>query len=80
MTTTETSTPQAATSVPVKHHWIITTQTGQGHMNTRDGSINVTPGVTSRDSVYNQIREDVARKLGTGQFVVLFFDLQPDQL
>lgn len=79
MTTAQTSTPQAAIPAPVKHHWIITTQTG-GQMDTRDGSINVTPGLASRASVYNQIREATAQKLGTDQFVVLFFDLQPDQL
>lgn len=80
MTTAQTSTSQAATPAPIKHHWIITTQTAQGNLSTNSGSIDVTPGLTSRASAYNELREAVGRKLRTDQFVVLFFDLQPDQI
>lgn len=64
----------------VKHHWIITTQTDRGHLRTDSGSVNATPGETSRAVVYEQIRDAMTQKYNTDQFIVLFFDLAPDQL
>jgi hypothetical protein len=75
MTSTQTDTPDL-----VKHHWIITTQTARGQLSTSTGSVSATPGVTTRTSTYEQVLEAMTQKHGTDQFVVLFFDLAPDQL
>lgn len=58
-------------------HWVMTAQAEDGLMNTRSAVITVPAGFT-RDEAYQyvvqQFREDY------GPVIVLFFDLQPNQL
>ncbi|MFE7120843.1 hypothetical protein ACFU99_35985 [Streptomyces sp. NPDC057654] len=66
------------TIITVAHHWIMTVQTHDGRQATYDGGLDLLPGRATRRDAYAAVRSMVAASLGTGHFVVLFFDLHPE--
>lgn len=71
----------AAQKTTTAYHWIITVQFGNGmRTGTYDGSVDITPGINTRSSVYADLRKHMAQVVGTDQLIVLFFDLQPNRL
>ena len=81
MTTTTETTPTPAAPISVSYHWVMTVQFDHGRQTaTYDGSINVAPGQHTRMGSYAFLREHMQQTVGTDQFVVLFFALEPNQL
>jgi hypothetical protein len=64
----------------IELHWIMTALSPRGLQGTFDGSINAVPGMHTHTSSYNVIRDIVADKIGSAEFVVLFFSLTPDAI
>jgi hypothetical protein len=60
------------------YHWVMSVQTPEGLCNTRNAIVDVPPG-TTRHQVFNFVYQQFTRDYGP-QLVVLFFDLQPNQL
>lgn len=67
-------------SVPTtsKWHWVMTVQTNTGDMNTREGVLTVPDGC-SRGAIFEYLMKPLQEEYGS-PLVVLFFDLQPNQL
>ena len=66
-----------ATADLVTFHWVMTVQAQSTA--TLSNTCQVPPG-TSRGHVYSTLRAHAAHELGTSDFVVLFFALEPDRL
>ncbi|MFD7867336.1 hypothetical protein [Streptomyces sp. NPDC059783] len=59
-------------------HWVMTVQTPSGAINTRNATVHVPNGYT-RAEVFEFVRDQFKATHGA-PIVVLFFDLQPNQL
>jgi hypothetical protein len=77
--TTETPTTAGHTD-SVLHHWIITVRTADGRQATRDGRIDVVPGIHTHEGSFQTVRKLVEEWLGTDELTVVFFSLTPNQL
>ena len=64
----------------IEFHWIMTVQTADGLQGSFDGQINAVPGIHTHTSSYNVVRDHMADNVGTSQFAVLFFLLEPNAL
>ncbi|MGW7350974.1 hypothetical protein [Streptomyces sp. NPDC054784] len=68
---------------PIKHHWIMTVQAdgrNGGAQSTFDGSVDVTPGVSTHTATYEAVRDYMKQQMGDDNITVLYFALHPDQL
>jgi len=74
------TTPATSHPDPIKHHWIMTVQTSDGRQGTRDGRIDVVPGIHTHESSFQTVRKLVQDWLGTDEITVVFFSLVPNQL
>lgn len=74
---TAQQTPQT-TGQTTPYHWVMSVQTPDGRFNTRSAIVDVPTG-TTRDRVFSFVFGQFTREYGT-PLVVLFFDLQPNQL
>jgi hypothetical protein len=72
--------PETIHPNPVKHHWIITVRTADGRQATRDGRIDVVPGIHTHEGSFQTVRNLVEEWLGTDELTVVFFNLTPNQL
>ncbi|WP_432185477.1 hypothetical protein [Streptomyces tendae] len=80
MTTTQ-NTSETNAPTTADYHWVMTVQYDNGRRAaTYDGPVNLVPGVHTRMATYTHLRERMQKNIGTDQFVVLFFDLQPNRL
>ncbi|MFD9124934.1 hypothetical protein [Kitasatospora sp. NPDC059571] len=61
-----------------RYHWIITAA-HQGRQASAEGILDLTPGSSRRDA-YTMIYNHMAERFGADGVLVLFFDLQPEQL
>lgn len=73
------TTPAGGTDDRVEYFFIMTAQMRGGQQATLSNTVMVAPG-DSRADVYRVVREYVAREVGHGGFVVLFFTLEPNKL
>ncbi|MFF3321048.1 hypothetical protein [Streptomyces sp. NPDC002889] len=76
MTGTTTENTSAAPAL-VTFHWVMTVQ---AQTTTTLSNTAQVPSGTSRSHVYSTLRAHAARELGSSDFVVLFFALEPDRL
>lgn len=75
---TENTTQSAA---PIWHHFVVVLQTADGRIVTQDGTAPLTPGVHTRESVYDALTKKVADNFGvTGAATVTFFSLAPNAI
>ncbi|WP_327431739.1 hypothetical protein [Streptomyces sp. NBC_01236] len=65
-----------------RFHWLMTVQYGPQTSPQTATLSNVAEvaDTVSRTKVYSDLRAHVADSIGTGDFVVLYFALEPDQL
>lgn len=75
-----TPTPDDGTPTPVAHHWIMTVQTSDGRQGTNDGTIGAIPGTHTHATTYTAIRKSMADWMGTTEFTVVFFSLEPNEI
>lgn len=61
-------------------HWIMTVQANGGRQGTNDGRINAIPGVHTRETTYQAIRDAMKDFMGTDHFTVIFFSLEPNAI
>lgn len=77
---------QQTTSAPadgpaaVSYHWLMTVQTNDGRQGTNDGRINAIPGVHTRATTYTAVRKAMEDWMGTPNFTVVFFSLEPNEI
>lgn len=64
----------------VVYHWIMTVRTNDGRQGSRDGRINVVPGVHTHEGSYETVRKLMEEWLGVDDLTVVFFSLAPNQL
>ncbi|MFJ6798855.1 hypothetical protein [Streptomyces sp. NPDC091268] len=63
-------------------HYVMTVQSPHGEQGTFTATCDLdtsSPGVT-RAAIYDAVKANVARQMGTDQLTVLYFDIQPNQL
>ncbi|MGW0948535.1 hypothetical protein ACWD4O_39095 [Streptomyces sp. NPDC002623] len=60
------------------YHWVMSIQTRNGILNTRDAVVDVPAGFT-RQQIFQFVCNQFAKDYGT-PLTVLFFDLQPNSL
>jgi hypothetical protein len=65
---------------PILLHWVMTVQTNDGRQATNDGRIKAIPGVHTRETTYQAVRNAMKDVVGTDHFTVLLFSLAPNQL
>lgn len=73
-------TQSADTPAPVAHHWIMTVQTSDGRQGTNDGRISAIPGTHTRESTFTALRAHMKDWIGTDNFTVVFYSLEPNDL
>lgn len=71
-------TTSAAEQAAVPYHWVMTVQTADGRLNTRDAVVEVPQGFT-RKQLFHFVLGQFQEEYGT-PLIVLFFDLQLSQL
>ncbi|CAM5602736.1 hypothetical protein [Streptomyces coeruleorubidus] len=72
------SSAQTVQPTTTAYHWVMSVQTPDGRFNTRSAIVDVPGGVT-RQQVFEFVYKQFAEEYGA-TLVVLFFDLQPNQL
>jgi len=78
-TTAETATP-AQHPDPISFHWIMTVQTNDGRQVTNDGKVGAVPGLHTRETTFQAVRDSMKGLVGTDNFTVLFFSLAPNAI
>lgn len=64
----------------VAHHWIMTVHSADGRQGTRDGSIDVIPGIHTDETTYSTVLNGMRKWIGTENITVLFYRLSPNAL
>jgi hypothetical protein len=78
--TTMSTPPSTAQRTGTVYHWVMTVQTAHGVQGSFDGTTPPLPYGTTRTAYYRAVRELMAEKVGTDQFAVLLFVMEPDTL
>ncbi|MFK4801686.1 hypothetical protein ACI3K5_23765 [Streptomyces sp. MPA0124] len=77
MTSTQPETPTAPEADQISLHWVMTVQTNDGRQATNDGKIHAVPGVHTRETTFQAVRQAMKNVVGTDHFTVLFYALAP---
>jgi hypothetical protein len=77
MTSTQPETSTAPQPDAIGLHWIMTVQTNDGRQATNDGKIDAVPGVHTRETTFQAVRQAMKNVVGTDHFTVLFYSLAP---